>query len=177
MAFAAWLLSFLAIASTIPVPFISALQSRNPLYDLETQLFSCPAASWPYASPGSLIQPQLPDAELQSLLSQVSTANIEATIRKLVTFGTRHTLSTQTDPNRGIGAAKQWLASQYHEVAAVSNGHMTVDVISYIQEPDGDRILFPVNISDIVATLKGSEDPERVYVRAAHSICPVEIAS
>jgi hypothetical protein len=167
MAFLVCLLSALALASAIPAPFAGTLQSRNPSYDLETQLFSCPAASWPYANIGSLIQPQLPDVELQSILSQVSVANIEATILKLVSFGTRHTLSSQTDPIRGIGAARDWLAGQYRQVAAASNGQMTVEVIGYEQQPDGDRVLFPVNISDVVATLKGSKDPDRVYVSDA----------
>jgi Zn-dependent M28 family amino/carboxypeptidase len=60
------------------------------------------------------------------------------------------------------------LASQYREVAAASNGQMTVEVIGYEQQPDGDRVLFPVNISDVVATLKGAEDPDRVYVVSGH---------
>ncbi len=85
-----------------------------------------------------------------------------------MSFGTRHTLSSQTDPNRGIGAARDWLASQYREAAAASNGQMTVEVIGYEQPADGDRVLFPVNISDVVATLKGTDDPDRVYVISGH---------
>ena len=34
---------------------------------------------------------------------------IRHTIETLVGFGTRHTLSTQTDPHRGIGAARDWI--------------------------------------------------------------------
>ena len=45
---------------------------------------------------------------------------------------------------------------------------MTVEVPSYIQEPDGERVLFPVRISDVVATLKGSEDLDRYYVVSRH---------
>jgi hypothetical protein len=160
-----WLASFVV---SIPTSRESSLQSRAPSTDFARFLFSCPAASWPNANVGSLIQPQLPDSELQSILSQVSPANIEATILQLVSFGTRHTLSSQTDPSRGIGAARDWLASQYREVAAASNGQMTVEVIGYEQQPDGDRVLFPVNISDVVATLKGAEDPDRVYVVSGH---------
>ena len=52
--------------------------------------------------------------------------------------------------------------------AAASNGQMEVTVPSYVQQPDGDRILFPVRISDVVATLKGSVDPGRYYVVSGH---------
>ena len=45
---------------------------------------------------------------------------------------------------------------------------MSVDIVGYEQQIDGDRILFPVVISDVVATLKGSEDPDRYYVISGH---------
>lgn len=115
-----------------------------------------------------MIQPQMPDEELQGILSQISAENIEATIRHLASFGTRHTLSTQTDPNRGIGASRDWLEQQFRAVAEPSEGRMTVEVVSYEQQPDGERILFPVIISDVVATLRGSEDPDRHYVVSGH---------
>ena len=44
---------------------------------------------------------------------------------------------------------------------------MVVTVPSYIQGV-APRIPFPTNISDVVATLKGSEDPGRVYVVSGH---------
>jgi len=124
---------------------------------------------WPIATVGKAIQQQLPDEELQGILAQVSQANIEATIRKLASFGTRHTLSSQTDPNRGIGAARTWLTAQFQAAADASEGRMTVDWNSFIKYPgDNDRIIFPVNITNVVATLKGSDDPDRFYVTGGH---------
>lgn len=124
---------------------------------------------WPVASVGQLLQPQLPDADLQSILSEISVANIEATIRKLASFGTRHTLSSQDDPNRGIGAARDWLTLKYREAAEASEGRMSVSWNSFIKQPgDNERILFPVNITSVVATLEGSEDPDRLYVVGGH---------
>ena len=161
------IVSALLAASSLSSPFVP-LQSRNPSYDATPSIFSCPAALWPYANIGSLITPQVPDADLSAILSQVSVANIEATILKLASFGTRHTLSSQTDPKRGIGAARDWLEQAYKEAAAPSNGRMTVEVIGYTQESDGDRVLFPVLISDVVATLRGSQDPDRYYVISGH---------
>jgi hypothetical protein len=54
------------------------------------------------------------------MLNDISSRNIEQTIDKLVSFGTRHTLSSQTDPNRGIGAATQWVYDQLQQYAAAS---------------------------------------------------------
>lgn len=156
----------LRVSSTVGLTI--SHQSRNPGNVLQDYRFSCPAASWPYANVGSFIQPQLPDNELQSILSQISPANIEATILKLVSFGTRHTLSSQSDPSRGIGAARDWLASEFRKVAAASHGQMTIDVVGYEQPVDGDRVPFPVLISDVVATLKGSKDPDRLYLVSGH---------
>ena len=163
-----YLLSLLGLATAV-ISSPTAFQSRNPGHDTLFAVFSCQAASWPYENvAGSYIKSQLPDSELQDILSQVSPANIEATIRKLVSFGTRHTLSSQTDPNRGIGAARDWIAQQFRQYAAASEGRMTVEVPGYEQQPDGERILFPVRISDVVATLKGSEEPDRLYVVSGH---------
>ncbi|KAF1911047.1 putative zinc metalloprotease [Ampelomyces quisqualis] len=124
---------------------------------------------WPIATIGEAIKQQLPDEELRGILSQVSQGNIEATIRKLASFGTRHTLSSQTDPNRGIGAARTWLTAQFQEAAGASEGRMTVDWNSFIKYPgDNERIIFPVNITNVVATLRGSDDPNRLYVTGGH---------
>jgi acetylornithine deacetylase/succinyl-diaminopimelate desuccinylase-like protein len=124
---------------------------------------------WPIATVGKALKQQLPDEELQGILSQVSQANIEATIRKLASFGTRHTLSSQTDPDRGIGAARTWLTAQFQAAADASEGRMSVDWNSFIKHPgDNERIIFPVNITNVVATLKGSQNPDRVYVTGGH---------
>jgi hypothetical protein len=110
---------------------------------------------------------QVPDADLVVLLRQIDPARIEATVRRLVAFGTRHTLSSQTDPQRGIGAARDWLFEQYQAVAATSGGRMTVEKQSYVQEP-ASRIPAATVITNVVATLRGSSDPNRTYVVSGH---------
>ena len=65
---------------------------------------------------------QPPDAELKALLAQVDPARLEATVQKLVSFGTRHTLSSQDDPDRGIGAARDWIFDTLQGYAAASGG-------------------------------------------------------
>ncbi|KAL8657769.1 MAG: hypothetical protein Q9226_001585 [Calogaya cf. arnoldii] len=147
----------------------SALHPRQfPIFPSYDDIFSCPAASWPPASVGNLFTPQLPDQELQDILAEIDPARIEAIIAKLASFKTRHTLSSQTDPVRGIRAARDWIAEQMRSFAAASEGQMEVTVPSYIQPADGNRILFPVRISDVVATLRGSVNPGRYYVVSGH---------
>ncbi len=111
--------------------------------------------------------PQQPDKELRTILREVDPDRIETIVRKLVSFGTRHTLSTQDDPARGIGAARDWIFAELQRYAAASDGRMTVELQSYIQEP-APRIPVPTRITNVVATLRGSVTPERVYVVSGH---------
>lgn len=159
----------------LSVATASAQVSPNIIRDLPPALAvnddiytSCANAAWPPSGNlGSELIPQEPDAELKAALKEVDPKRIEAIIAKLVSFGTRHTLSNQTDPERGIGAARDWIASEMRKFAAESDGRMEVTVPGYVQ-PVASRIPFPVLISDVVATLKGSTDPSRVYVVSGH---------
>src|SRR5882724_8063556 len=124
------------------------------------------AKGWP-SGPGQLIRPQAPDRELQEILRSLDRNRIRATVAKLTTFGTRHTLSSQTDPVRGIGAARDWLLAEMTANAAPSNGQMTVALQSYVQPP-ASRIPTPTTITNVVATLHGSVTPDRIYVVSGH---------
>lgn len=138
-------------------------------------LLSCPASSWPPTTVGVNNTPQTPNAELTNLLSQILPANIEASILKLVSFHTRNTLSVDiSNSTFGIGGARDWLLSEYARYGAANpSADLQVSLNSYIQEPDGDRIPFPVNISSVVAFLPGStyqspSNPGRLYVISGH---------
>ncbi|KAK2810264.1 hypothetical protein FQN49_008547 [Arthroderma sp. PD_2] len=155
-------------AFVLSKPFEGSVCANGPTNPFHESLFYCPAASWPRVKLGSPNKPQEPSKDLKKILSQISPKRIETTIRKLVSFGTRHTLSTQTNATYGIGAARDWIASEFQRYANASDGRLTVEVIGYEQQPDGERILFPVRISDVVATLKGDQEPERVYVVSGH---------
>ncbi|MFJ6085805.1 M20/M25/M40 family metallo-hydrolase [Streptomyces sp. NPDC092369] len=117
------------------------------------------------ARPPATAQP--PTRELRSLLREIDPARIEATVRKLVSFGTRHTLSVQDDPARGIGAARDWLLAELRSYAAASGGRMTAELQSYVQQP-ASRIPTATKITNVLATLRGSVTPERVYVVSGH---------
>src|SRR5437867_1295188 len=118
------------------------------------------------------------DAQITRIISEVDPRNIERTIRKLVSFGTRNTLSGQNDPNRGIGAARDWLYSEFQKAAAESGGRMTVEKQTF-EQPKAARVPQPTMLTNIVATLKGTqpESVNRVYVVSGHydSMCPSPI--
>src|SRR3569833_370597 len=106
---------------------------------------------------------QAPDDHLRSLLHEIDLRRIEATVRRRVAFGTRHTLSSQDDPVRGIGAARDWIFQQLQTYAAASGGRMTVEKQAFVQ-PVSNRIPVPTTITIVIASLRGSVTPDRIYV-------------
>jgi hypothetical protein len=111
---------------------------------------------------------------IANIVREIDARNIEASIRKLVSFGTRNTLSEQNDPKRGIGAARDWLYAEFLKAAELSRGRMTVEKQSYEQQK-AQRVPQPTIITNVVATLKGSqpESTDRIYVVSGHydSMC------
>lgn len=158
-------LSILHAASTAhAAPPTSAATHDNALFTRQCSTTDI----WP-KGPGKALVPQAPTAELRGMLAQIDPQRVDAIITKLVSFGTRHTLSSQTDPARGIGAARDWLAAEMRAIAqgARRGTNVTITVPSYIQPP-ASRIPAPTNISDVVATIRGASDPNRVYVITGH---------
>ncbi len=109
-----------------------------------------------------------------NIVREIDARNVEATIRKLVSFGTRNTLSEQNDPKRGIGAARDWLYAEFLKAAEASNGRMTVEKQSF-EQAKAARVPEPTMLTNVVATLKGSqpEATDRIYVVSGHydSMC------
>lgn len=119
-------------------------------------------AGWP-TGPGRRTTQQQPDRELRRILGEIDQRRIEATVRKLVSFGTRHTLSSQTDPVRGIGAARDWI---FRELRS-HPGRLEVELQSFVQPPS-PRIPVATTITNVLATLRGTRDPSRIYVVSGH---------
>jgi hypothetical protein len=112
--------------------------------------------------------------DIARIVRQIDARNVERFIHKLVSFGTRNTLSTQDDPNRGIGAARDWLYSEFLKAAENSGGRMTVEKQTYEQQKAA-RVPAPTMITNVVATLRGTqpESENRIYVVSGHydSMC------
>ncbi|MFL6373171.1 MAG: M20/M25/M40 family metallo-hydrolase [Pyrinomonadaceae bacterium] len=120
-------------------------------------------------------KPQKPNPQIQKMMKEVSAKNIEATILKLVSFGTRNTLSSQTDPNRGIGAARDWIYGQFQAISKDCGGCLDVEKQTFVQ-PKGNRVPEPTTLTNVYAILKGTSDPDRIYVVSAHydSMCNLD---
>jgi hypothetical protein len=93
-------------------------------------------------------------------------AALRASVAKLVSFGTRHTLSSPTDPKRGIGAARAWVASEFLRLGKGCGGCITVD------QPharfQNNRAPQGVEIVDVLGIQKGTGDPNHIVIVAGH---------
>ncbi len=115
-----------------------------------------------------------PNPEIQKMLKEVSAKNIEATIRKLVSFGTRNTLSEQNNPTRGIGAARDYLFGEFQKISADCGNCLQVEKQTFVQQPTANkRVKEATTLTNVYAILKGTTDPTRVYVVSGHydSMC------
>ncbi len=113
------------------------------------------------------------DPQIAAAVRKVSAAQIEANIRKLAGFHNRNTLSA-ADPasiaaGRGIGAAREWIKSEFERYSQACGGCLEVQTDSFIQEP-ADRIPKPTEIVNVYAILPGSdpENAKRIYLVTGH---------
>ena len=121
----------------------------------------------------SAAEPMAVDSRISAALQQVSAERIRANIEKLASFGTRLTLSAQ-DPaaiaaGRGIGAAREWIKSEFERYAKDCGGCLEVKTDTFT-EPAADRIPQPTEITNIYAILKGTdvENAKRIVLVTGH---------
>jgi hypothetical protein len=109
------------------------------------------------------------DVKIEQMVNEVSSDSLSAYINKLVTFGTRNTLSTNETPNRGIAASRRWVLSKFQEFAKTSNGRMTAKIDEWTLEPDGRRIDEEIKMGNVMATLKGTDPTDtRMFMVSGH---------
>jgi hypothetical protein len=109
------------------------------------------------------------DPQIEKMVSEVSKDSLESYIKKLVGFGTRNTLSSQSDPKRGIGAARNWVLNRFSEFAQQSNGRLTTFIDTITLQPDGRRVDNPLLLGNVVATLKGIDpNDDRIFIISGH---------
>src|ERR1700689_353087 len=121
----------------------------------------------------SAAEPMAVDSRISAALQQVSAERIRANVEKLASFGTRLTLSAQ-DPasiaaGRGIGAAREWINSEFERYAKDCSGCLEVKTDSFT-EPAADRIPQPTEITNVYAVLKGTdaENAKRIVLVTGH---------
>lgn len=117
----------------------------------------------------SWAQTQVLDPEIIKMVSEVKSENLETTVRKLVSFGTRHTLSDVKNETRGIGAAQKWVKSQFDQYAANRDGRLTSKIDFFTLKADNKRITKDVEVANVMATLKGSDPADdRILIVSGH---------
>jgi len=109
------------------------------------------------------------DPQIEAMVKEVSPDSLRSYIRKLVSFGTRHTLSATKDKNRGIGAARDWVVQQFRSFARNSGGRMTAFVDTTTLQPDGRRVDSAISLGNAMAILKGTDSSDRrIYMISGH---------
>ena len=102
---------------------------------------------------------------LYDIIENTSSAKLEESIRILVNFGTRHTLSDTLSITRGIGAARRWIKKEFESIS--KNCGNCLDVFyqkNYFTPKDGDRIVKPVWINNVLAIQRGKTHPNRFII-------------
>ena len=109
------------------------------------------------------------DALIESMVKEVSADSLKSYIVKMVSFGTRNTLTSTTDKNRGIGAARNWVLSRFNAFAKQSNGRLSAIVDTTTYKADGRRVDRPINLGNVMATLKGTDpNDNRIFIISGH---------
>ena len=113
------------------------------------------------ASPAAAVPPlPTPEVVLHDIALRVSGARMKKDVEKLVSFGTRHTLSSQTDPKRGIGAAVRWAEAEMKSLGLETL--QTCDTVT------GRRVPTPTKVCNAVAIQRGTERPNDVVIITGH---------
>jgi hypothetical protein len=101
------------------------------------------------------------DKEIDAMVKEVNADSLKSYIHQMVAFGTRSTLSNQTDDKRGIGAARRWVLSRFNEFAKQSNGRLTAFIDTVTYKADGRRVNRDIILGNVVATLKGTDENDK----------------
>lgn len=106
------------------------------------------------------------DPIIAETVSKVCEDSLGSYIDKLVSFHTRHSMSSQTDPERGLGAAVNWLKTRCEDYAARAEGirpRPIVETIYYKTSSNMDR---EVTVPDILVTIPGTAGESEILVMA-----------
>jgi len=109
------------------------------------------------------------DIEIDAMVKEISVDSLAQNLTKLVSFGTRATLSNQSSNTKGIGAARAWILTRFNEYAKASNGRLTAFIDTTTYNADKRRVNRPIILGNVVATLKGTDpNDKRIFVISGH---------
>jgi hypothetical protein len=140
-----------------------------PHIRITTGLIAALFATGASAAPSAPASPDVTrqQAQIKQIVAEISPKRIEAYVRKLVSFETRHTMSDTVSETRGIGAARRWIKAELERCGAGTALQVAYD--SHVA-PVSARISRPTEIVNVVATLPGTQEAskERLYVVSGH---------
>lgn len=109
------------------------------------------------------------DPEIEQMVKEISADSLKSYITTLVSFGTRNTLSTQTNSKRGIGAARDWVLKRFNEFAKQSNNRLSAIIDTTTLQPDKKRVDTLLLLGNVMATLKGADpNDKRIFIISGH---------
>ncbi len=115
------------------------------------------------------------DPVIADMVENISAERIEASVNKLVSFQTRHNMSQQDNPEKGIGAAWSWIKGEAEKSIPSSQGRLSVEYVTYSTGGERQRIPVKTELRNVVATLKGVDPSDtRVLIMLAHFDSRVE---
>ena len=104
-----------------------------------------------------------------AMLDEISADSLKSYIQKMVSFGTRHTLSSQTNPKRGIGAARNYVLGKFKEFEKNAAGRLSSFIDTTTITADGRRVNRNIVLGNVMAILKGTDPADkRVFIISGH---------
>ena len=109
------------------------------------------------------------DPSIEQMVKEISPDSLQSYIQTMVNFGTRNTLSTQTEKKRGIGAARLYVLQKMNEFALKSNGRLTAIIDTTTLQADKRRVDTTLLLGNVLATLKGTDPADnRIFIISGH---------
>jgi hypothetical protein len=165
--------AFVLDISQVGVSIMGAFFGQTWLLSLALVLAANSSAQVQPAPGSDAVETMPADARIAAAMQQVSADRIHADVDKLASFGTRSTLSAQ-DPaaisgGRGIGAAREWIKSEFERYSKDCNGCLEVKTDVFTEQP-ADRIPNPTELINVYAVLKGTnpENAKRIVLVTGH---------
>ncbi len=109
------------------------------------------------------------DPVIEQMVREVSPDSLKSYITDLVALGTRHTLSSQTNPKIGIGAARNYVLRKFQQFAKHSGGRLTAFIDTVTLQPDKRRVNRTVILGNVMGVLKGTDpNDNRIFIISGH---------
>lgn len=105
------------------------------------------------------------DQRVYDIIKEVSAKRIETDVRTLANFGTRNTFSDTLSNQRGIGAARRWIKSEFEKVSKDCADCLEVFYQKdFVTTNAGERVPKDTWIVNVVAIQRGTKNSNRYVI-------------